>query len=66
MIVRLGEGVFDFPVHCHMLRHSAGYKLINDNHSLRAIQSYMGHSSIASTVRYTELSSTAFRDFWRS
>src|ERR1700730_11234987 len=47
-----------------MLRHSCGFKLVNDNHSLRAIQCYLGHVSINSTVRYTELASTKFRDFF--
>jgi site-specific recombinase XerD len=48
-----------------MLRHSCGFKLVNDNHSLRAIQAYLGHAAITSTVRYTELSSAQFRDFWQ-
>jgi tripartite-type tricarboxylate transporter receptor subunit TctC len=38
-----------------MLRHSTGYKLANDGHDTRAIQDYLGHRSIASTVRYTTL-----------
>jgi integrase len=67
LVKRLGDGsnLLGFPLHVHMLRHSCGFKLVNDNHSLRAIQSYLGHASINSTVRYTELSSTKFRDFFR-
>ena len=38
-----------------MLRHSTGYKLANDGHDTRTIQDYLGHRSIASTVRYTAL-----------
>jgi type 1 fimbriae regulatory protein FimE len=53
------------PVHAHMLRHSCGYKLANDGHDTRAIQDWLGHVSITHTVRYTELSSTRFKDFWR-
>ncbi len=53
------------PIHCHMLRHSCGYKLANDGHDTRAIQDWLGHVSIQHTVRYTELSSGRFRDFWR-
>jgi site-specific recombinase XerD len=34
-----------------MLRHSCGYKLANDGQDTRAIQHYLGHRSIASTVR---------------
>jgi integrase len=54
-----------FQVHSHMLRHSAGYKLAGDGHDTRAIQDYLGHRNIGNTVRYTELSPTRFKDFWR-
>jgi len=54
-----------FRVHAHMLRHSAGYKLAGDGHDTRAIQDYLGHRNISNTVRYTELSPTRFKDFWR-
>jgi hypothetical protein len=30
------------------------------------LQAYLGHRNIQHTVRYTELSSTRFKDFWRS
>lgn len=53
-----------FPVHPHMLRHAAGYKLANDGHDTRAIQQYLGHKNIQHTVRYTQLSAARFRDFW--
>jgi type 1 fimbriae regulatory protein FimB/type 1 fimbriae regulatory protein FimE len=32
----------------------------------RALQAYLGHKNIQHTVRYTELSPTRFKDFWRS
>jgi site-specific recombinase XerD len=51
-------------VHPHMLRHSAGYKLVNQGTDIRLIQSYLGHRSINSTVRYTALSETAFAGLW--
>jgi site-specific recombinase XerD len=35
-----------------MNEHSCGYKLFTDGHDTRAIQYYLGHRSIASTVRY--------------
>ncbi len=54
-----------FPVHAHMLRHACGYALANAGHDTRAIQDWLGHRSIQHTVRYTELSATRFRDFWR-
>jgi integrase len=65
-IKRLAERAgFDFPVHAHMRRHACGFALANAGHDTRAIQDWLGHRSIQHTVRYTELSSTRFRDFWR-
>jgi len=55
---------FPFPIHPHMLRHSAGYKLANDGHDTRSIQLYLGHSNIQNTVTYTKLSPSRFRSFW--
>ncbi len=66
MIARAGKNAdFDFPVHPHMLRHATGYKLANDGHDTRAIQQYLGHKNIQHTVRYTELASNRFQDFWK-
>lgn len=53
-----------FPVHPHMLRHATGYKLANDAQDTRAIQQFMGHKNIGHTVRYTELTSARFNNFW--
>ncbi len=66
MLARAGEeaGV-GFPVHPHMLRHAAGYKLANDGHDTRAIQHYLGHKNIQHTVRYTELAPDRFKGFWK-
>jgi len=66
MVARAGKAAgFGFLVHSHMLRHSTGYKLANDGHDTRAIQDYLGHRSIASTVRYTALAPDRFKHFWR-
>ena len=66
LIKRIGERAgFAFPVHAHMLRHGCGYALANKGHDTRAIQDWLGHRSIQHTVRYTELSPTRFKDFWR-
>jgi site-specific recombinase XerD len=54
----------EFPVHPHMLWHSTGVKLANDGQDTRAIQHYLGHKNIQHTVRYTELSSDRFKEFW--
>jgi integrase len=66
LVKRTGQKAgMPFQVHAHMLRHSAGYKLAGDGHDTRAIQDYLGHRNISNTVRYTELSPTRFKDFWR-
>jgi len=56
MVARAGKAAgFPFLVLSHMLRHSYGYRLANDGQDTRVIQHYLGHRSIASTVRYTAL-----------
>jgi integrase len=65
IVARAGAAAgLDFPVHPHMLRHSTGFKLANDGQDTRAIQHYLGHKNIQHTVRYTELSSDRFKEFW--
>ena len=54
-----------FKAHPHMLRHACGFALANKGHDTRALQAYLGHRNIQHTVRYTELSPTRFKDFWR-
>ncbi len=61
-----GEAGLGFKAHPHMLRHACGYKLANDGHDTRALQAYLGHRNIQHTVRYSELSPTRFKDFWRT
>ncbi len=66
LIARAGEVAgIGFPVHPHMLRHAAGFKLANDGHDTRAIQHYLGHRNIQHTVRYTEMASGRFKGFWK-
>ena len=65
---REGRGLrqsFAFKAHPHMFRHACGYALANRGHDTRALQAYLGHKNIQHTVRYTELSPTRFKDFWR-
>jgi type 1 fimbriae regulatory protein FimB/type 1 fimbriae regulatory protein FimE len=65
-IKRIGKKAgLSFPIHAHMLRHSCGYALINNGGDVRAIQAYLGHRSLETTVLYTQLSPNAFKDFWR-
>jgi integrase len=67
LVKRAGlEAEFKFGTHPHMLRHSCGYKLANDGHDTRSLQAYLGHKNIQHTVRYTEMSPTRFKDFWRN
>ena len=54
-----------FPIHPHMLRHACGFKLANEGHDTRSLQHYLGHKNIAHTVRYTELASDRFKNFWK-
>jgi type 1 fimbriae regulatory protein FimB/type 1 fimbriae regulatory protein FimE len=66
MVARAGRAAgFPFMISSHVLRHSCGYKLANDGHDTRAIQHYLGHKSINSTVRYTALAPDRFKGFWR-
>jgi len=66
MIERAGvDAKLAFKAHPHMLRHACGYALVNKGHDTRALQAYLGHRNIQHTVRYTELSPTRFKDFWR-
>jgi integrase len=66
MIERAGRGAgLAFKAHPHMLRHACGYALANKGHDTRALQAYLGHRNIQHTVRYTELATTRFKDFWR-
>ncbi len=67
LVKRIGERA-GFPlhhVHVHALRHACGFALANAGHDTRAIQDWLGHRSIQHTVRYTELTPTRFREFWR-
>lgn len=52
-----------FPVHPHMLRHGKGFWLAGRGIDTRAIQAYLGHRDIKSTVIYTELAPERFKGF---
>jgi type 1 fimbriae regulatory protein FimB/type 1 fimbriae regulatory protein FimE len=66
LVERAGESAgLGFPAHPHMLRHATGFALANAGHDTRAIQAYLGHKNIQHTVRYTALSPTRFKDFFR-
>jgi type 1 fimbriae regulatory protein FimB/type 1 fimbriae regulatory protein FimE len=66
MVERAGvEARLGFKAHPHMLRHACGFALASRGHDTRAVQAYLGHKNIQHTVRYTELSPTRFKTFWR-
>lgn len=44
-----------FPVHPHMLRHARGYKLVNAGTDIRKIAGFLGHKSLKTTMRYTQI-----------
>jgi type 1 fimbriae regulatory protein FimB len=58
--VAAAAGLENLAIHPHVLRHSTGFDLINKGVDVRVIQSYLGHRSISSTVRYTRLDSKRF------
>jgi integrase len=63
---RLGERArMPFQTFPHMLRHACGYALANAGHDTRALQAWLGHKNIQHTVRYTELSPSRFKNFWK-
>jgi type 1 fimbriae regulatory protein FimB/type 1 fimbriae regulatory protein FimE len=56
IVVRAAEvAKLGFHVHPHMLRQATGYALANEGTDTRLIQDFLGHASIANTVRYTRL-----------
>jgi site-specific recombinase XerD len=57
------EAGLPFPIHPHMLRHSKGFQLAQSGTDTRAIQGYLGHRDIKSTVIYTELDPARFKGF---
>lgn len=64
IVARAGTLAGLVNVHPHMLRHSTGYKLVNDGLDLRTLAAYMGHRSMQSTVRYSEVDVRRFRGLW--
>jgi integrase len=57
-IVRKAGVLAGLPVdaHPHMLRHAAGYALINADTDVRLVQEFLGHKTPAMTMHYTAIS----------
>jgi site-specific recombinase XerD len=65
LIERLGVTAgLKFPIHVHMLRHSAGYALAGRGVDTRTLQSFMGHKAISNTVIYTAVADKRIRNIW--
>jgi site-specific recombinase XerD len=64
-VVAAAAGLDHLRVHPHSLRHSCGYDLINRDVDVRRVQSFLGHRSIQTTVRYTQLAANGFTGFFR-
>ena len=68
MVARAGVAAnFPFLMSSDLLRHSCGYKLTDEGHNTRAIQSYLGHRSTKPMQRYMDMASAAkkFGRFWK-
>jgi integrase len=66
LVRRLGEAAgFDFALHPHMLRHSAGHVLVSKGVPIRALQLFIGHKQIQNTTKYAQLSPNPFKNFWK-
>jgi integrase len=66
LVQRLGEAAgFDFALHPHMLRHSAGHVLVSKGVPIRSLQLFMGHKQIQNTTKYAQLSPNPFKNFWK-
>ena len=66
LVERAGNAAkIGFKIHPHMLRHATGFVLANRGTDTRTLQAYLGHRSIQSTVRYTELAPSRFKNLWR-
>jgi type 1 fimbriae regulatory protein FimE len=64
VVQKAGEAArLPFSIHPHMLRHAKGFQLAQSGTDTRAIQGYLGHRDIKSTVIYTQLDPSRFKGF---
>jgi len=65
IVARAGkESGLTVPIHPHMLRHSCGYRLINQGTDILMIQVWMGHANVRNTQEYTKLNTVRFKGLW--
>jgi integrase len=61
LLTRLGKvAELNIKIHPHQLRHACGYYLVNEGHSTRFIQEFLGHRDIRHTEKYTKVNSKRF------
>ena len=66
MVQRLGVAAgIEFPVHPHMLRHGAGYKLASSGMSTWDLQLFLGHKNVQNTQKYVQLTDSRFKGYWK-
>jgi len=64
IVSRAGESAkLPIKIHPRMFRHACGYYLAEQNIPTREIQSYLGHTNIQHTVRYTAQNPKRFEQF---
>ena len=76
-VIKEAAGLAKIPenlAHPHVLRHAAGYFLINTEHDVRLVQDFLGHRTPAMTAHYTgngrppanrSLDTSDYRGAWR-
>ena len=62
MVAKVARGVGLEGVHPHTLRHCFATHLLDNDADLRAIQEMMGHASLATTQKYTHISTARMQE----
>ncbi len=57
---------FDKKIHPHLFRHSFATHLLNNGCSIRAVQEFLGHSSLQATQVYLHISKQRLQDIYRN